>query len=632
MNYKKTFFIVILIFSMLLSVSAVSASGDAADMAIADDSSVDTGLADKAVDDSTEGLDDGQGILAESADEQDNLEATTTVSTSVTVNSVTANEGDSFTFTATVKATNGMTPPGNVTFKYGNSANSVALDSKGIVKITYEGTFSPGSYSWSASYGGGSTTSGSTTYKFSTSSKTFTLNVYGNATVTASDFNIFYQSGEKYRIKAVDRYSGKSIAGKKMKIMVYLGESLDTTLIRYTDDNGVVEDTFYYPIGNYNIIASLDDTHYNSNNASFNIAVAKAPVNLIVSEITGTYPYVTLKATVKDTFNNYVYDGVVRFVINGKTYAANVVDGEATKKVELPQGTYNCAVSYEGSNYYSNGASFKAVVKKAGVKIIKHPWISTTKQYATLKVLIKDQYGKKVNEGTVKFKINGKSYKVKVKNGVATKKIKLRKAKVYKLKSTFSSNNFNTKTASSKVYVKKAKKWYKFKVGKLVGKISYKQYTKLLKCHNEGKYKEITIKTGKYKTYKVPKYTYKKVKKSKWKYKKVLSYEEWGDAYGRQWEEYDDWEYYTNHGWTWYATSYDDNDYDDGSFYYATYYKLKKKVKVTVKKKVQNGYKTAKYPIRMYVFCSDLYDGFGVGFYDNYEGYLGSKSLSIKKF
>ena len=358
----------------------------------------------------------------------------------------------------------------------------------------------------------------------------------------------------------------------------------------------------------------------------------KEQINMYVSDITGTYPYATLKATVKYADGSTFYGGFVSFVINGKTYEADVIDGVATKKVTLPHGTFNCIASYDDDFYYSNDASFKVVVNKANAKLTMHPWISTTKQYTTLKVIVKDQNGKKINEGAVKFKINGKTYKVNVKNGVATKKIKLRKAKVYKLKSTFSSNNFNTKTASSKVYVKKAKKWYKFKVGKLVGKISCKQYTKFLKCHNEGKYKEITIKTGKYKTYKVPKYTYKKVKKSKWKYKKVLSYEAWGDAYGSQWEEYDDWEYYTNHGWTWYATSYDDNDYDDGSFYYATYYKLKKKVKVTVKKKVQNGYKTAKYPIRMYVFCSDLYDGFGVGFYDNYEGYLGSKSLSIKKF
>ena len=452
MNYKKTFFIVMIIFCVLLSASAVSASDDVADIAIADDSSSDVVLAEEDADDYADGLDDGQEILAASADEQDYLEA-----------------------------------------------------------------------------------------------------------------------------------------------------------------------------------ADYDDADFKSE-ASSDDTIIKQPLRLVVSDITGKYPYATLKATLKYEDGTPFSGNLVNFVINGKKYEAIAYDGVALRTVKLPQGTYNCVASYEGDYYFSNSASFKVTVRKASVKVTMHPWIATTKQYATLKALVKDEYGKKVNEGSVKFKINGKTYKVKVKKGVATKKVKLRKAKIYKLKSTFSSSNFNTKTASSKVYVKKAKKWYKFKYGSLIGKISYKQYTKLLKAHNAGKYKHITIKTGKYKTYKVPKYTYKKVKQSKWKYKKVLSYEAWGDAYGSQWEEYDDWEYYTNHGWTWYATSYDDNDYDDGSYYYATYYKLKKKVKVTVKKKVKSGYKMAKYPIRMVVVSTEGYNGFGVEFYDNYNGYLGGGYRSIKKF
>ena len=461
---------------------------------------------------------------------------------------------------------------------------------------------------------------------------TLEATTYKNATIIADDVYTYYQSGDKYQIRVVDSDTGTLLSYKKLQIKIYSGANLYSSSTSYTNLSGIYENEIYYYPGTYKVDVSLNETAYRANNVSFNLFISKAPVEMFVVDTSGTYPYVTLKATVKYVDGSTFYGDVVRFVINGKTYTADVIDGVATKKIELPQGTYNCVASYEDDFYCSNGVSFKVVVNKASTKLTMHPWISTTKQYATLKVLIKDQYGKKVNEGIVKFKINGKTYKVKVKNGVATKKIKLRKAKIYKLKSTFSSSNFNTKTASSKVYVKKAKKWYKFKVGKLVGKISYKQYTKLLKAHNEGKYKELTLKTGKYKTYKVPKYTYKKVKQSKWKYKKVLSYEAWGDAYGSQWEEYDDWEYYTNHGWTWYATSYDDNDYDDGSYYYATYYKLKKKVKVTVKKKVKSGYKKVKYPIHMIVFCSDSYDGFGITFYDNYNGYLGSGSRSIKKF
>lgn len=127
---------------------------------------------------------------------------------------------------------------------------------------------------------------------------------------------------------------------------------------------------------------------------------------------------------------------------------------------------------------------------------------TTQNKYFVLKVTVKDKYGHKVDEGTVKFTINGKTYKVKVKNGLASKKLKLSQAKTYKFKATFSADGYKSKSVSSKVIVK-AKKYRYFKKGKYsfgVTKSQYKriQYVKNHKYEYLTKYADFKVKTGKH--------------------------------------------------------------------------------------------------------------------------------------
>lgn len=619
MNYINKLVILGLFFFIVLSFSAVSAEDNLTDIHndVNEDIIFEEDILEK------ESNDNLSGDKLLSSDINDNkLEKTSSISTTITVNPVTINEGSGFSFTAKVKANNGMTVPGQVEFRCGNNFTK-DLDSMGSAKISLTGKLSPKVYSWTAVYLGGTTTSGSNTYKFLTSKTTIKLTVIGNAIVTADNFNTYYQSGEKYQLKVINSYNNDPIANKKIKVLFYTDSNKYTTSYYYTNNKGIYEGTIDNLPGNYKIVASLDDPYYTSNNASFNVSIDKKPIKLIYNQISNTYPYATLKVQIMDTLGNKINSGLAIFSINGKTYSTNVKNGIATTNIKLSTGTYDCIASFSEDNCYSNNTKFKVVVSPASVKLKAYKLISTTKLYFNLKALVKDTSGNKIKEGVIKFTINGKTYSANVKNGIATKKIKLKKAKSYKYKATFSSKNYQTKTSSSKVIVKKAKKWYKYKYGKLVGKISYKQYTKLLNSYNAGKYKQLSVKTGKYNTYKVPKYTYKKVTYKKWKYKKVLRSEFWNWDDGSEWEDYDTWEKYTNKGWTWYGTSDKEKSYDDGSYYSAHYYKLKKKVKVTEKKKVKNGYKKVKYPIRMVVSSTEGYNGFDIEFYDNYEGYLG---------
>ena len=119
-----------------------------------------------------------------------------------------------------------------------------------------------------------------------------------------------------------------------------------------------------------------------------------------------------------------------------------------------------------------------------------------------MKATVKDRFDDTVDEGKVIFKVNGKSYSAKVKDGVAVKKIKLSKAKTYNYKAIFSAKNYVTKTASSKIYIKKAKKYYTLKIRNpkikktFKVKLPYKQYVKILNAKNKNKFGYASVNTG----------------------------------------------------------------------------------------------------------------------------------------
>ena len=165
-------------------------------------------------------------------------------------------------------------------------------------------------------------------------------------------------------------------------------------------------------------------------------------------------------------------------------------------------GNHKVKITLDSLDYSAKPVLINVKITKMPTKLTLKKYVTTNKQYAVMKATVKDRFDDTVDEGKVIFKVNGKSYSVKVKDGVAVKKIKLNKAKTYSYKATFSAKNYVTKTAYSKLYIKKAKKYYTLKIRNpkikktFKVKLSYKKYVKILNAKNKNKYGYVDVSTG----------------------------------------------------------------------------------------------------------------------------------------
>ena len=135
-------------------------------------------------------------------------------------------------------------------------------------------------------------------------------------------------------------------------------------------------------------------------------------------------------------------------------YYTSGSDGYIKFDPKIPVGTYTVTISSNNAHVIADSIVKSATVKKSSVSMSLAKASSYQGCKLTLKATVKSQ-GRNVNEGTVKFTINGKTYSVAVKNGVATKSIKLKKVKTYKYTATFVGDNFNTKKVAGKAKVNK---------------------------------------------------------------------------------------------------------------------------------------------------------------------------------
>ncbi|WP_405275385.1 Ig-like domain-containing protein [Methanobrevibacter sp.] len=191
--------------------------------------------------------------------------------------------------------------------------------------------------------------------------------------------------------------------------------------------------------------------------------VLKAKGNAVISASDYNADYnsgqsTTVKVTDKNTGKPLKFFEV-KAVFNDGTESVSkyfITDSAGQFSYVPPFNVGTCTVTYS-----SNLAQVSAAAVKRTMVINKAQTTTTASKVSayqgykvTLKATVKSQ-GKNVNEGTVTFKINGKTYNAAVKNGVATKKVKLSKVKSYKYTATFKGNNFVKSAASSTATIKK---------------------------------------------------------------------------------------------------------------------------------------------------------------------------------
>lgn len=243
---------------------------------------------------------------------------------------------------------------------------------------------------------------------------------------------------------------------------------------------------------NDNVIAEYDDyLDYDFLDEDYNDEPQKAVIT--ASDYSSYYDSgKLLPVKVKDSNGNPLR-GVnvkIKFYDGSMSYDSTDSNGKAYLFISQNVGTHKATISIDDDNYKASAIKINVKITKAPVKMTAVKATSTTNTYATLKVNVWEIDGYDVDEGQVKFSVNGKTYSAKVYDGVAVKKVKLTSAKTYTYKATFTSPNYKSKTVSSKVVVKKAPKLHYYKKGGFSFKVSDSQYKKIqyVKNHKHSSY------------------------------------------------------------------------------------------------------------------------------------------------
>ena len=119
---------------------------------------------------------------------------------------------------------------------------------------------------------------------------------------------------------------------------------------------------------------------------------------------------------------------------------------------ELGTGTYTAKISCEEPNIKAYAKTKTIKISKTSIRLKTENAKVSDNQNVQLKASLKFKNNAKVNEGKVKFTINGKSYIVKVKKGLAIKNLKLKNIKSNKYKVKFlGTKNIKVKSATGKI-------------------------------------------------------------------------------------------------------------------------------------------------------------------------------------
>ena len=264
--------------------------------------------------------------------------------------------------------------------------------------------------------------------------------VFTASAISASDVNVT----DSYATSLVDDTSDASVP---------LENTADSSEISVSSDSNVDNDSSKVSLSSQEVLESEDSntlsTNSNSDNLSSDggIAIVSASENGAVSEgndsskidvsktitakdITKYYKGSTqYSATFLDAYGNALANTNVKITVNGVSYTKKTnAKGVASLAVNLKPGTYK-VVAYNTATGYSMTTTFK-ILSTITASDISKVYTDGRKFTATF---LKSN-GKVLAKKTVKFKINGKTYKVKTNsNGVASLSLTTLKKGTYKI-------------------------------------------------------------------------------------------------------------------------------------------------------------------------------------------------------
>lgn len=294
------------------------------------------------------------------------------------------------------------------------------------------------------------------------------LRVKGNAVISASDYNSYYNSGVPMTVKVTDKSTQKPL--KYVAIKGVFSDGKDSATVQFvTNAQGQFSVVPPFSVGTYTVTYSSNYAYISASPIKKTIVVTKAPVTVTAKKVSAYQGYkVTLKAIVKSQGKN-VNEGTVTFKINGKTYKADVKNGVATKKVKLSKAkTYKYTAKFNGDNFQdSAAASSSAVIKKVyATKLTVKNQVVYRDAPKKFYVTVKTSAGKLVKSGKVKIidtvKVNKKgkatfytamdmNYIKQIGNTVYFKKTA---KKTYKVKYIPSSKAYKSSTTKVKITMK----------------------------------------------------------------------------------------------------------------------------------------------------------------------------------
>ena len=256
-----------------------------------------------------------------------------------------------------------------------------------------------------------------------------------DATLTASNRTIYYNSDYAAIVKLTDKKTGKNVANAYVWIRIYTGSKY-TDFIGKTNKNGNVYVSTPLSVGKHKIVYQSIDNNYKSGQITRYLTVKTAPAKFSAPKVSTYYksgrvfkiklintktkkPIHTGKMNIKLYISKNKY-----YNYTGVTDAKGFVQFKAT----LKPGTYKVVVSDYDKGYTAKAVTSQIKVSKSPIKIA--PTALKVKKGKYFKVKVTSTKSKKVLSA-VKVKVRvytGKKYKTYTiktnKKGIASLKIK----------------------------------------------------------------------------------------------------------------------------------------------------------------------------------------------------------------